>query len=197
MQETRVWSLGWEDSLEKGKATHSSIFAWRIPWTGELGGLQSMGSQRAGHDWATNPITITIDNRESKGHYYQSQVSAFLKAAAQRSWEQGSEVWATAAEAHFVCGVGHFVVGRLFFSFFLMLFGDQGLKNRPFQQQQQTWLIKGQRTWIAISQKTVNKLIKICSTSLIIREMQTKTTMRYHLTPLKIATIKTKTKAIK
>ena len=42
--------LGWEDPLEKGMATHSSILAWRIPWPGELGGLQSMGSQRDGHD---------------------------------------------------------------------------------------------------------------------------------------------------
>jgi len=50
--ETWVWSLGWEDPLEKGMATHSSILAWRIPWTEEPGGLQSMGSQRAGHDWS-------------------------------------------------------------------------------------------------------------------------------------------------
>ena len=50
MQETRVQSLGWEDLLEKGTATHSSILAWRLPWTEEPGMLQSMGSQRAGHD---------------------------------------------------------------------------------------------------------------------------------------------------
>ena len=50
MQETQVRSLGWEDSLEKGMATHSSIFAWRIPRTEEPGGLQSMGSQRVRHD---------------------------------------------------------------------------------------------------------------------------------------------------
>ena len=45
MQETWVQSLGWEDPLEKGKATHSSILAWRIPWT-----IQSKGLQRVGHD---------------------------------------------------------------------------------------------------------------------------------------------------
>ena len=50
MQETWVRSLGWEDPLEKGMATHSSILAWRIPWTGEPGGLQSMGSQRVKHN---------------------------------------------------------------------------------------------------------------------------------------------------
>jgi len=50
MQETRVQSLGWEDPLEKGMATHSSILAWEIPWTEELGGLQSMELQRVGHN---------------------------------------------------------------------------------------------------------------------------------------------------
>ena len=50
MQETWVRSLGWEDPLEEGWATHSSILAWRIPWTEEPGGLQSMESQRVGHD---------------------------------------------------------------------------------------------------------------------------------------------------
>jgi len=49
-QETRVQSLGWEDPLEEGTATHSSILAWRVSWTEEPGRLQSMGSQRAGHD---------------------------------------------------------------------------------------------------------------------------------------------------
>ena len=48
MLETWVRSLGWEDPLEKGKATHSSILSWRIPWTEEPGGLQSVGSQRVG-----------------------------------------------------------------------------------------------------------------------------------------------------
>ena len=60
MQETQVQSLGWEYLLEKGKATHSSILAWRIPWTAEPGGLQSMGSHRVGHDWATNTFFCTF-----------------------------------------------------------------------------------------------------------------------------------------
>ena len=50
MQETWVQSLGREDPLEKEMATHSSILAWKISWTEEPGGLQSMGSQRVGHD---------------------------------------------------------------------------------------------------------------------------------------------------
>ena len=49
LQETCVQSLGWEDPLEEGIANHSSILAWRFPWTEELGRLQSMGSQRVGH----------------------------------------------------------------------------------------------------------------------------------------------------
>ena len=49
VQETRVQSLGWEDPLEKEMATHSSILAWKISWTEEPGGLQSMRSQRVGH----------------------------------------------------------------------------------------------------------------------------------------------------
>ena len=54
MQDTWVWSLGWGDPVENGVATHSSILAWRIPWTEEPGGLQSMGSQRIRYDWVTN-----------------------------------------------------------------------------------------------------------------------------------------------
>ena len=50
MQETWVRSLGWKDPLEKGMASHSSILAWEIPWTEEPGRLQSLGSQRVGHD---------------------------------------------------------------------------------------------------------------------------------------------------
>ena len=52
MQETQVRSLGQEVPLEEGVATHSSILAWRIPWTEEPGRLQSRGSQRAGHHWS-------------------------------------------------------------------------------------------------------------------------------------------------
>ena len=51
-RETLVLSLGWEDPLEKRMATHSSVLAWRTPWTGEPGRLQSMGLQRVGHDWS-------------------------------------------------------------------------------------------------------------------------------------------------
>ena len=61
MQETQVRFLGLEDPLEKGIAIHSSILAWRIPWTEEVGELQSMESQRVGHDRAPNTFTFTMN----------------------------------------------------------------------------------------------------------------------------------------
>ena len=54
MWEARVKSLGWKDPLEKEMATHSSTHAWKIPWMEKPGGLQSMGSERVGHDWVTS-----------------------------------------------------------------------------------------------------------------------------------------------
>ena len=73
MQEMQVWSLGQEDPLEEGMATLSSITAWRIPWTEEPDGLQSIGSQRVGHNWSdlahthTQDVTsgVSEDKRES------------------------------------------------------------------------------------------------------------------------------------
>ena len=64
-QDTQVPSLSWEDPLEKEMATYSSILAWRIPWTEEPGGLQSMGSQRIRHDWATETSTFKRRQHDS------------------------------------------------------------------------------------------------------------------------------------
>ena len=61
MWETRVRSLGQEDPLGKEMATYSSILAWEIPWMGQPGGLQSMGSQRVGHDLVTS-LSLSIMN---------------------------------------------------------------------------------------------------------------------------------------
>ena len=65
MQETKVQSLGQEDPLEKGMVTHSSILAWRIPWTEDPGRPQSVRSQRVGHNWVTDTTTLikTIVNK--------------------------------------------------------------------------------------------------------------------------------------
>ena len=64
MQETWIQSLGQDERLEKGMATHSSILAWRIPWTEEPGGLQSMGLQIAGYDLVTNTFTFSLFKSE-------------------------------------------------------------------------------------------------------------------------------------
>jgi len=67
MQETWVWSLSWEDPLEKEMATHSSILACTIPWTEEPGGLQSMGSQGVGHNWVTeNSAGISLEKNQTQ-----------------------------------------------------------------------------------------------------------------------------------
>ena len=60
IQETWVLSLGWEDPLEKGMATHSNILAWRIPWTEEPGELESMGLQNIREDWMMNVMTYDV-----------------------------------------------------------------------------------------------------------------------------------------
>ena len=61
----QVQSLGWEEPLEEDTATHSSILDWRIPWTEEPGGLQSMGSQRLGHDWSDCRHTAVQQSAEA------------------------------------------------------------------------------------------------------------------------------------
>ena len=60
MQKTWVQSLSWENPLEKGIATHSSIFTWKSPWTEDPGGLLSMGSQRVGHDKAQHRTSVLV-----------------------------------------------------------------------------------------------------------------------------------------
>ena len=81
MQETQVRSLGREDPLEKEMATHFNIFAWRIPWTEEPGGLQSMGSQRIRHGWAiSTTVALSVAQRKTGS----SHSASWLTSAAQR-----------------------------------------------------------------------------------------------------------------
>ena len=77
MQKAWVRFLGWKDPLEKGTATHSSILAWRIPWTEEPGGLQSMGSQRVGHNWALSIHFLKL-NRSSQNLTVSWSWSVFI-----------------------------------------------------------------------------------------------------------------------
>ena len=73
IQEIQVQSLGWEDPLEKGMTTHSSILPWKIPWTEEPGELQSMGLQRVGHKWSLkNSPGLTIENYCLKNPHQQT-----------------------------------------------------------------------------------------------------------------------------
>ena len=86
MQESWVWFLGWEDPLEKGMATQSSILTWRLAWT-----IWSMGSQRVGHIWVTFtqrdiPVCV-VDGR-------QDTVAVFILAGAGRSWGYHLQEWA-------------------------------------------------------------------------------------------------------
>ena len=75
MRENWVWSLGWEDPLEKGTATHSSILAWRIPWT-----VKSIGSQRVGHNWVAFTLPSEIDKLGCWGFLFQWTTGSFFSA---------------------------------------------------------------------------------------------------------------------
>ena len=95
MQEAWVWSLGWEDHLEKGMATHSSILDWRIPWIEEPGRLQSIGLQRVGHDcsnWAhtqncTRELIISREDPERRERV------RWLQEISWGEWGSGLGLW--------------------------------------------------------------------------------------------------------
>ena len=98
IQETRVLSLGWEDLLEKEMATHSSILAWKIPWMEEPGGLQSMGSQRVGHEeqlpflGLISPFHSTLGSSVCHCLFVPHQHHASVHVLAKRrKWSQRSE----------------------------------------------------------------------------------------------------------
>ena len=84
MHQTQVWSLGWEGAQEKGMATHSSILAWRTPWREKPDGLQSMRSQKVGHDWVTN-ILIHLSLPSSSNFCIRSETNFFYDTIA--LWE--------------------------------------------------------------------------------------------------------------
>ena len=88
-QERQVQYLGQEDPLEEGMATHSSILAWRISWTEERGGLQSMGSQRVGHDWG-NLAHSTVMWRKTRP---LSQQGPWTSRWVRQKWYLASHVW--------------------------------------------------------------------------------------------------------
>ena len=77
MQGMWTWSLGQEYPLEKGMATHSSILAWRIPWTEQPDGLQSMVSQRVGHDWVSNTFPFSIKQDRDPLHNFKQMLDYY------------------------------------------------------------------------------------------------------------------------
>ena len=83
-QETRVPSLGLEDPMEESMAAHSSVLAWRIPWTKEIGGLQSRGTQRVRHDWRG----LACMHTEATTHLAQPQ-----STGTQRAWSNNGRVF--------------------------------------------------------------------------------------------------------
>ena len=112
-QETRVRSMGWEDPLEKEMATHSSILAWRIPWT-EPGGLQSMGSQRVRHSLATKGQYLSSEHMIVLARWRQRWRKAELdlqnrggvrKGKAQAPWHHVQREEALKCEAEAACSI--------------------------------------------------------------------------------------------
>ena len=109
---TWVQSLGWEDPLQKGKSTHSSILAWRIPWTEEPGRLQPMGLQRVGHNWVTKHTHMKIwgDHKDIKQEDMENSYQGY--------W---SHTTATAVKGfsvesfHFLCVMRLWVIFKLHF----------------------------------------------------------------------------------
>ena len=108
IQETQVQSLGQVDPLERGMASHTSILAWRIPWTEEPGRLSSMVSQSMGLDWVTNTFTFRVGTRMFWAHPIedravwanQEQIGNHLPLSSSNPGEDGPEVgrgwkWAT------------------------------------------------------------------------------------------------------
>ena len=85
MRETWVRSLGWEDPLEKEMATHSSTLAWRIPWREGPGRLQSTGSQRVGHDWAT--FTLDLFTWRFRANSLKHSLKKCIHGIFYRFWE--------------------------------------------------------------------------------------------------------------
>ena len=122
LQETRVQSLGWEDPLEKGMAIHSSILAWRIPWTEKPGGLQFVGSQRVSHDWVIHTHTHrhTHSWRASEIWWLSSQwrtswrrkdvCGCSLPVPKKKLGRQVRSVW------KILCGICHGIWQQFFFS---------------------------------------------------------------------------------
>ena len=90
VRESRVWSLAREDPLEKEMATHYSILTWRVPWTEEPGGLQSMGSQRVGRDWVK---TLSLSIQLITGSKMPSPYRWVCYVWNRMNWDGAAIIW--------------------------------------------------------------------------------------------------------
>ena len=124
MQETWVRSLGWEDLLEKEMAIHSSTIAWKIPWTEEPGRLQSMGSQRVGHNWATS---LSLCLNKLLCHPCNRNLLKYFNAAYFILWNQE-------ALRVYVLQVSTFALSEMSFCQFLALSWNTMLKRSSNNQ---------------------------------------------------------------
>ena len=99
--ETLVWALGQEDPLKEEMATHSSILAWRIPWTEEPEGLQSMGLQRVRQDWVTNIFTFTLANQPTFPAFVSRSVQKKLICSENLLFVVGKNLYIKLGCSHF------------------------------------------------------------------------------------------------
>ena len=125
MQETRAQSLGREDPLEREMAPHSSILAWKMPWTEEPGRLQSMGSQRVGHDWATS---LSLFKKTVMGQGVRSTLGAVCNSQ-HPLWTLGAAPPTTSGESYLSPltsqGSINTEIGSSFFLLFYLLFKNE------------------------------------------------------------------------
>ena len=114
MQETWVWSLGWEDPLEKGMASHSSILAWKIPWTEEPGGLQSMGRRESDMiEWLTHthtPVRVCLEVQAQPSEVNKNGCTpsshCWMSLPDSKYRTEGTEAW---AKSHSFVHLNHWV----------------------------------------------------------------------------------------
>ena len=154
MRETWIQSLGREDPLEKEMATHSSILAWRIPWMEEPGGLQSMGSQRVGHDWVTS-LSLSISPPVWHFSSVALSFSFFLHDLQELSSLTRDWTCTTAVKE---LSPNHWTARK--FSQFLILFCDVERRNHCYYKKVQ-WLSNINSSLALISAKFLVKHLKI------------------------------------
>ena len=110
MKETQIWSLGPEDPLEKEMATHSSILAWRIPWTEEPGGLQPMELQRVRHDSTHMHSREMLEARSISWSFLHLEGNTQSRVEKEPSCEASAPPWPYSATLQF-CTLSHWALG--------------------------------------------------------------------------------------